>query len=262
MSALIILQWMGRVLLILLAIILVLLLLVLFVPIRYQVQFRIEDPEPHEAAEWERIGKSAAGTAVISWMGPLLRLHMTYPGEPMLELRVLFWHRDLMSLLPHKAQEEMPGQSDDKKQTPICDKIKRIWRKADYYKRVLQKEETGYTIGRLKEILFGTLRRILPQKWQLTADVGLGDPAATAKVLEVQGMLYPLIAGHVCIHPEFMQYQLNGEGSCKGGIRLVHLVIAALQVVMDRKVMLTLRRLRNADRNIEAHYERSAVNGG
>lgn len=263
MSGLVILQWIGRVLLILLVILLVLILLVLLVPVRYRGAFSVSDPEPHEAPEWERVLHSLQGSLCASWMGPLLRLTIDWQDELRMDLQILFLHKDPRTLIPSR-------QADDKEQTPSGDRpqpspgerIRTLYRKVDYYKRVLQKEESGYTLDKGKRILFRTLRRVLPHRWQLVGDVGLGDPAATAKVLEVQGMLYPLLAGHVNIRPEFMQYQMNGEGYCKGRIRLVHLVIAALQMAADRKVIKTVRRIRNANRNIEAHYQRGAVNGG
>lgn len=263
MSVLIVLQWIGRVLLVILAIILVLLLLVLLVPIRYEGQFEVQDPTPHETAEWDRVLHSARGGLRASWMGPLLRLTVDWQDALQMDLQILFTHRDPRSLIPQRqAEEREESTSQDQPQPSLGDRIRAMCRKADYYKRVLQKDETGYTMDKGKKILFRTLRRLLPNRWQIEGDIGLGDPAATAKVLEVQGMLIPLTAGHVIIRPEFMQYQMNSKGYAKGRIRLIHLVSALLQVVTDRRMTQTIRRIRNADRNIERHYRHSTVNGG
>lgn len=262
MSGLVILQWIGRILLVLFLVVLVLVLLVLLVPIRYQGRFSVEDPEPHEAAEWERVLHSAEGSLRASWMGPLLRITADWQDALQLDLQVLFVHKDPRSLIPQKETQDRETPSQDRTEQSPGDRIRALYRKVDYYKRVLQKEETGYTLSKVRRILFKTLRRILPQRWQLEGDIGLGDPAATARVLEVHGMLIPLTAGHAVIRPEFLQYRMNARGYCKGRIRLIHLVVAAVQIVTDRRIRQTIRRIRNADRNIERHYRENAVNGG
>lgn len=262
MNVWIVLQIIGQILLALLLVILILILLVLLVPIRYKGQGCVEDPDPHESAEWERIGKSIQGALTISWFGPLLRLQVTYPAEPVMDLRIAWLHVDPMRLVRRTPKEPATGAEESAEQMQARDRIRHICRKADYYKRLLQKEETGYSIERLQRVLLRTLRRILPRRWEILADIGLGDPAATARVLEVQGLLYPLLAGHVQIHPEFLLYQMNVQGSCKGRIRLITIVVAALWIVLDRRIMRTFRRIRNADRNIAAHYEHRMANGG
>lgn len=261
--ALLILQWIGRILLVLLAIILVVLLLVLLVPIRYAGDLAVEDPSPHELAEWERVLHSARGRFRASWLGPVVQFTVEWQDALQMDLQILFLHKDPMAMMNKDEKEPESEETSEKgPQQTLGERFRSLYRKADYYKRVLAKEDTGYTLRKGKRVLLQTLRRILPRKWQLEGDVGLGDPANTAKVLEIHGMLIPLTAGHVEIRPVFMQYQMNGTASCKGRIRLVHLVIAALQLALDRRVMRTVRRIRNADRNIEQHYRQSAVNGG
>lgn len=260
-SVMAVLQLIGWILLALLVIALILLLLVLLVPIRYEGQFDVQDPAPHEEAAWGALRDQASVRASCSWFGPLLRASVTWSGELTADLRIAWVHKDLLSLVskdkgqePRKAQD----QADKAPQAGIYDKIVGVYRKADYYRRVLGKEETQYTIGRLRDILLQTLRRVLPQRWQITGTVGLGDPAATAKVLEVQGILYPVIAGHVSIAPEFEQYQMDVRGALQGRIRLVHLITALLFVAIDGKSRQTIRRFKHADQAIAAHYSKAA----
>lgn len=255
--ALLILQWIGRILLVLLVAVLAVLLLVLFVPILYEGRLRVEDPQPHDDAEWSTLQDKAAGWAVVSWLGSFVRGRIQWPEEPLLDLRIAWIHLDLQEMLSHKDKGEGDGEEDKAPDSvSLCDKIKRILRKADYYYRVLHKEETGYTLSKLRRIILRTLRSILPRQWQVDAAIGLDDPAATARVLEVQGMLYPLIAGHVRIDPVFQSWQTDIDGYAKGRIRLIHLVAAALQIALDRRIRLTWRRVGNADQNIERHYAR------
>lgn len=254
-----VLQIIGCILLIILVILLVVLLALLLIPIRYKGELHIEDPEPHDEVVWASLGEHASGQFTCSWCGALVRAIVRYPAEQIVDLRIAWIHVDIMRMMRKPPAAESAGESGSQPQkVAIYDKIRGIYRKADYYLRVLRKEETGYTLGRLKEILLRTLQRILPSRWQMNGTVGLGDPAATARVLEVQGMLYPILAGHVSIDPVFLQYQMDIDGACRGAIRLLHIVTAAISAASDRRIRLTIRRIRSADKNIAAHYNKSS----
>lgn len=254
-----ILQIIGWILLTLFLICVVLILAVLLIPIRYKGELHIEDPEPHDEPAWAAIAESARGRLICSWCGPLIRIVAAVPAEQTVDLCIAWMHVDVARMIRKETPHEPERGSGSSPQTmSIYDKIIGIYRKADYYLRVLRKEETGYTLGRLGEILQGILRRILPARWQIHGIVGLGDPAATARVLEMQGMLYPILAGHVTIDPVFLQYQMHVDGECQGDIRILQLVTAGIAAISDRRIRQTIRRFRNADRNIAAHYKESS----
>lgn len=254
------LQLIGWILLALLVLMIVLLLIVLFVPIRYEGRFEVRDPEPHDEAAWGELRDRSSFHLSISWLGALIKGMLTYDGELSTDLRIAWVHVD-----PGSAGQGSKGKRDHKEtadettQRSVRDRLTRLYRKADYYRRILRKEETSYTLTRCRQILVRTLRRLLPQRWQIAATVGLGDPAATANVLEAHGILYPFTAGHVELTPVFQQFQMDVSGEFKGRIRLLHIVVAVLQIAMDRRIRMTIRRLRNADRNIERHYQRMAA---
>lgn len=255
-SVLLIVQYIGIVLLAILAVLLVLLLLVLLVPIRYRGEFSVEDPVPHEKAPWGDLSDRASGQIVVRWFGSLVRILVAFPAEQILDVRIAWIHPDVMAYLHREpgGGNRQSGGGEPSPRVGFCDKIRRMYRKADYYRRVLRKEETTYTIERMQHILVETLRRILPERWQITGTVGLGDPAATARILEAQGILYPFTAGHMVIAPVFQQYQMDLSGSLQGRIRLLHLLTALLSAATDRRIRQTMRRLRRADQAIAAHY--------
>lgn len=253
------LQLIGRILLVLLIVIVVLCLLILFVPIRYQGECKADDPQPHDDPQWDTFKDRITASASCAWLGPLLEACVSWDGELLLDLRIAWIHVNPMIWLhkdPESQEDKAPSQ--EMPRAGIYDRIVKVARKADYYKRVLDKEETGYAVRRLKEILARALTRILPENWQMTGTIGLGDPAATAKVLEVQGILYPFVAGHVDIEPVFQQWQMNVAADMRGRIRLIHLLTAVVSIAADRKIRLTFRRIKNADRNIASHYKQSA----
>lgn len=247
----------GWILFILLVAAAVLLLLLLFVPIRYRGQLRIEDPEPRDEAAWANLRDHSYGHLHCSWFGPMVRFHVTYPDTPHIDLWIAWKHIEVASH-DRKEHEDRQRGNSSRKTAPhgLYDRIKAFYRKADYYYRVLRKEDTAYTIARLRCILVRMLHHILPVRWRMTASVGLGDPAATARILEIQGMLFPLLVDHVLLEPVFMQYQMDVSGSFAGRIRLIHPVAAAVSVATDRRIRQTARRLRNADHNIAAHYSK------
>lgn len=247
---------------ILLAIVLILAAIILLVPIRYEATFSLHDPEPHDEAQWGMLRESARVRASCTWLGGLAAASVSWPEDPAVQCHIA-WIR----LTPGErrtASRKRRGketESQQMRQGGIYDRIVRMVRKADYYLRVARKEETTYTIERVRTILYRCMRRLLPRTWQMHGTIGIGDPAATARILEILGILYPVLDGHVCIEPVFLQWQMDAAGSMRGQIRLLPLVTAALSIAMDRRIRLTIRRIRGADINIARHYERIAAVG-
>lgn len=248
------LQFVGWILCLLLILVFFMLALILLVPIRYRGEFSIKDPETHEKSDWVHVKERAAGTLTCSWLFSLVRGQFQWQDDPALQLRIAWVHLDTASLTAGRAGGNHKNAAAKEPQQGICDRIKRIWRKADYYNRVLHKTETTYSLQRLHQILMRFLKRILPQQWEIRGTVGLGDPAATAQILELEGMLYPILTGHIGILPVFDGWQLDLAGTMKGHIRVIHLLFAILSVLSDSRIRKTLRRFKNADRNIALHY--------
>lgn len=253
-------QILGWILLIALAMAAAVLLLILLVPIHYKAQLQIEDPEAHDEADWTDLKDRVSGGLICSWFGPLVRASVTYKDTPYVDVRIMWRHLDVMSMSRRNTgiTKEKDRTAQDQENVPgIGARVKALYRKADYYWRVLRKEETSYSLHQLCSILHRTLRHILPVRWQMNGSIGLGDPAATARVLEIQGMLYPVLTDHTWIEPVFMQYQMDIMASAEGRIRLIHLLAAVVSAAADRRIRRTVRRLRSADSNIAAHYHQA-----
>ncbi len=149
-----------------------------------------------------------------------------------------------------------------KKCKEIYDKIVDIVRHLDYYKRVWEMEATQKTVSKMTRLLGIYLPKLLPREWLVQGTVGLSDPAQTAKIFEVIGFLYPLIADHVEITPEFMLYRFDLKGHAKGRIVPMTLLILGLRVILDRDIRRTYKRIKNANDNINRHYKKQGESHG
>ncbi len=144
---------------------------------------------------------------------------------------------------PASAQKPAPAQKPVSVQKP-APAHKPASGKADAVIRILKllrdpELERARSIV-LKQVI-RVLRMLLPKKWSADADIGLGNPYDTARVLEAAGIMYPLLQGHVRIAPEFEIYRFNTALDASGRLYLFMAVFAALTVLLDRDTL----RLRN-----------------
>lgn len=121
----------------------------------------------------------------------------------------------------------------------ICDKIKHIVKNIRYYIKIIQSD----TFKRAWKVCSGQvlllLKAFAPKKLWGTLLIGTGDPASTAQVLAVYGMLYPLIGNHIDITPDFEQAIIEGDLLARGRITVFRLLKTAWIVFFNRD----LRRL-------------------
>ena len=54
--------------------------------------------------------------------------------------------------------------------------------------------------------------------------------------MEAEGLLFPLICGHVWVTPDFDRYSAELVFSAKGSIRLIRVLVTALLLIADRNV--------------------------
>lgn len=256
----------GKILLCTLFGILVLLLLLLFVPVCYRVEGRVEDPTPHEEWTLEQTlrGKGTAAAFHFSWLFSFVRGGVSWPDKPAFEvyvlwLRVFPGHRDSPSGRkgdrekgngedPAPAEEDNYGKqadSADRLSLPsICAKIKAVWSKLRRFIRILRNENTKSAVHKTAYHTAKIVRRLLPRHYTIAGTVGLGDPGRAGAMLAILGMLYPVTGNCVQIQPEFMAYQIDLYGKAKGRVSLISVVTAAVSLLTDRSVRMTLRRLK------------------
>jgi len=131
--------------------------------------------------------------------------------------------------------------------TGICDKIRTIWENIEYYMGIIQSDTFEQAFTLCKGELFSVLSYIRPRKFQADLTIGMGDPAATGKILSYYGMLYPLIGGHVNIIPDFERKRIEGTVFIRGKIRLFTFIRAALRIYFNKNIRKLLKLFKKED---------------
>ena len=123
----------------------------------------------------------------------------------------------------------------------IYDKIRHIIKNIRYYIRILKSDTFRRAWSLCSCEALGLLRDILPRK--LTADfiVGTGDPAGTAQILSIEGVLYPLVGDHISITPDFEHSIIEGNFFVKGRITVWRLLLTAIKVYFNRDLRRVIR---------------------
>lgn len=232
-----------------LLVVLVLVVLLLLVPIRYHGSFRVEDPKPRESVPDYGVlfREHAVGAFGFSWFGFLVRGGMTIPGEPVLMVRVLFWRFDVLEKIRTLSSKKTPPENRDaeKEQPPgsWTEKLQTALAKGkgvlSIFRKVLRLWNRRFTkraTDQIRRVLGRALPAILPGHWQVRGTLGLGDPAAGARIYEFLGILWPLVEGHVSIEVLPLAYQMDASLSFRGRIRLGTLLLAALRLVWNKDV--------------------------
>lgn len=126
----------------------------------------------------------------------------------------------------------------------ICDKIKHTIRNIRYYIAVIRSDSFQRAFGLCREETLQLLKSILPRKLEANLTVGLGDPANTAQILAVHGMLYPLIGNHIFITPDFENSVFEGDFFFKGKITLFRVLKTAIKVYFNKDLRKVIRLLK------------------
>ncbi len=130
------------------------------------------------------------------------------------------------------------------KLSDLYDKFARTYKKVARWMKLLEQESTQDALHRTITLLQEVLRSILPRRWSANGTVGLGDPEKSARLLEGYSVLYPVVAGHMTIIPNYMDYQLDLAGDADGHICLMALVIAFIRFWFNRDVRLVRKRIK------------------
>lgn len=126
----------------------------------------------------------------------------------------------------------------------ICAKIKKASYKVRRFAIILRSENTERAVHKTAHHVAKIVRRLMPRHFYITGTAGLGDPERAGILLAVLGMMYPITGNCVQIRPEFMAYQMDLHGEAKGRICLISIVAAAVSLLADKSVRVTLRRLK------------------
>lgn len=123
----------------------------------------------------------------------------------------------------------------------FCDRIKQIRNEAEYYKKVLQQEESKAAYLSCKTQLVRIWKNIRPKKWNTSIRFGFDDPAATGQLLGAYSMFYPWVYHHISVEADFERSILQGTFVCKGRVTIFVLLKAAWIIYFDKNIRYFLR---------------------
>lgn len=126
----------------------------------------------------------------------------------------------------------------------ICDKIKHIIKNIRYYINVIQSEHFRSAWSVCSGEVLGLLQSIRPRKLEGSFTVGTGDPASTAQILAIHGMLYPLIGEHITVIPDFERFVIEGQFLIKGRITLFRFLKTAGRLYFHKDLRKVIRLLK------------------
>ena len=225
---------------------------VLFVPFRYSFSGNMNDPQGSSELVHIDFKKDLSFEGEVRWFLGAVRAALSYDGTMDMSIK-LFGSSDaallLFGLLMMIKEEKPPAAKEEKSIEDRIDaalsRAGRLYDRVDDALYVLGTERGSRAIEAIKKRLLPALASLLPEKWGLTGVIGLGDPAASAKVFAVQGFLYPVTAGHVALDTDYELYRYDLHGSAAGSIRLSKLVFGAgVRLLINKDVRYFLKRLR------------------
>ncbi|MBQ2936832.1 MAG: DUF2953 domain-containing protein [Lachnospiraceae bacterium] len=126
----------------------------------------------------------------------------------------------------------------------ICDKIKHIVKNVRYYVAIMKSNCFQRAFSLCKEEVFSLIKSIMPRKLKGNFLIGTGDPASTAQILAVHGMLYPFIGNHITVVPDFENTVIEGDLFIKGRITVFKILKTAVKVYFNKDVRKVLRLLK------------------
>lgn len=126
----------------------------------------------------------------------------------------------------------------------ICDKIKKIVKNIRYYLKILQSDPFKRAFGVCSGEALSLLRSIFPYKVRGSFRIGTGDPASTAQIIGIQGILYPFIGDHITVIPDFECAVAEGDLFVKGKITLFRALKTAVRIYFNKDLRKVIRLLK------------------
>lgn len=126
----------------------------------------------------------------------------------------------------------------------IIVKIKKLLSELDFYKTLLQDEETKALFAHAFKRLGLICRHVRPRKIKADILFGTGSPDTTGYVFGIYGMLMPHLGKNVYVTPDFTQQILQGEFYLKGHITVFTVLINSLKLLLDKKLRIFINRIK------------------
>lgn len=123
-----------------------------------------------------------------------------------------------------------------RKKSSFTDRIKRICEKASSLREAVEDEENQKALRLLISRVKYLLHHLRFRKFEGRLKFGFDDPAMMGRILGVLSLFYPLYGESFTLTPVFDHTVFEGEIALKGYVRLIHILIAAIQLMMNKKI--------------------------
>ena len=123
-----------------------------------------------------------------------------------------------------------------RKKSSFADRIKRICEKASSLRETVEDEENQKAVRLLLSRVKYLLHHLRFRKFEGRLAFGFEDPAMVGRMLAVLSLFYPLYGECFTITPVFDHALFEGEIALKGHVRLIHILIAGIQLMMNKKI--------------------------
>lgn len=134
-----------------------------------------------------------------------------------------------------KNAAETPKKKKRKK-TSFADRIKRICEKVSSLREAVEDEENQKAFRLLLSRVKYLLHHLRFRRFEGRLEFGFDDPAMMGRILCVLSLFYPLYGESFTITPVFDHTLFEGEIALKGHVRLIHILIAGIQLMMNKKI--------------------------
>lgn len=133
------------------------------------------------------------------------------------------------------AAAEAPKKKKRKKSS-FADRIKKICEKVSSLRATVEDEENQKAFRLLLSKVKYLLHHLRFRRFEGRLVFGFDDPAMMGRILGVLSLFYPLYGESFTITPVFDHTLFEGEIALKGHVRLIHILIAAIQLMMNKKI--------------------------
>ena len=123
-----------------------------------------------------------------------------------------------------------------RKKSSFADRIKRICEKASSLREAVENEENQKAFRLLISRVKYLLHHLRFRKFEGRLRFGFDDPAMMGRILGVLSLFYPLYGESFTLTPVFDHTVFEGEIALKGHVRLIHILIAAIRLMMNKKI--------------------------
>lgn len=123
-----------------------------------------------------------------------------------------------------------------RKKSSIADRIKKICEKVSSLRATVEDEENQKAFCLLLSRVKYLLHHLRFRRFEGRLVFGFDDPAMMGRILGVLSLFYPLYGESFTITPVFDHTVFEGEIALKGHVRLIHILIAAIQLMMNKKI--------------------------